>query len=124
VKCKHRVYMRGWTLRNRERARELAKQSYARNAEAARERVRRYREQNLEKVRAYDRARGRRPESPEKRKARNALNKAVLLGAMSRGPCEVCGSAKTDGHHDDYSKPLDVRWLCRRHHGEVHRRVA
>jgi hypothetical protein len=35
----------------------------------------------------------------------------------------VCGATEhVHGHHDDYQKPLVVRWLCRRHHGEVHRR--
>lgn len=26
---------------------------------------------------------------------------------------------ETDAHHDDHSRPLDVRWLCRRHHAEA-----
>jgi hypothetical protein len=48
------------------------------------------------------------------------MKTAVRLGKLKRLPCEVCGAPETDGHHDDYSKPLDVRWLCRRHHAEVH----
>jgi hypothetical protein len=32
----------------------------------------------------------------------------------------VCGNAATHAHHDDYSKPLEVRWLCRAHHSEHH----
>ena len=35
-------------------------------------------------------------------------------------PCEVCGATKTVAHHDDYAKPLDVRWLCRSHHALLH----
>jgi hypothetical protein len=31
-------------------------------------------------------------------------------------PCEVCGATKVEKHHPDYSKPLEVRWLCREHH--------
>lgn len=35
-------------------------------------------------------------------------------------PCEVCGAARADRHHDDYGKPLDIRWLCREHHIQHH----
>jgi len=35
--------------------------------------------------------------------------------------CEVCGEVKVDKHHYDYNKPLDVVFLCRKHHKEVHR---
>lgn len=38
------------------------------------------------------------------------------LGLLVAQPCEVCGAGKADAHHDDYSRPGDVRWLCRRHH--------
>ncbi len=35
-------------------------------------------------------------------------------------PCEACGAIPAQGHHDDYSKPFDVRWLCVKHHNEHH----
>ncbi len=40
---------------------------------------------------------------------------------LDRQPCEVCGDPKTDGHHEDYSRPLEVRWLCRLCHARAHR---
>lgn len=57
---------------------------------------------------------------PEKHQAHRLMTSAIRRGELIRGPCEVCGEAKTDGHHDDYSKPLSVRWLCRTHHIEAH----
>jgi hypothetical protein len=54
--------------------------------------------------------------------------KAIARGVLVPKPCEVCGANGTmsDGrrevqaHHDDYNKPLEVRWLCQRHHHEWH----
>jgi hypothetical protein len=57
---------------------------------------------------------------PEKHTAHLAMTAAIRRGELVRKPCEVCGDPKTDGHHDDYSKPLEVRWLCRVHHIEHH----
>lgn len=52
--------------------------------------------------------------------ARWAVSHAIASGSMIKRPCEICGEAKVDAHHDDYSKPLEVRWLCRKHHNELH----
>jgi len=49
---------------------------------------------------------------------------AVRRGQLVRQPCERCQtSIFVDAHHDDYGKPLDVRWLCRIHHRERHREL-
>lgn len=56
----------------------------------------------------------------DKARARGKVANAVRKGVLERGPCEVCGAVKTDAHHDDYSKPLQVRWLCRLHHRQHH----
>jgi len=79
--------------------------------------AKRYREENREEVQAKDRARGFRVYDLSKVKARQ---KAAVLEPQ---PCEVCGES-AERHHDDYAKPLDVRWLCKQHHGEAHRKVA
>jgi len=51
--------------------------------------------------------------------ARSAAKMAVRRGKLVPQPCEACG-ARAEMHHDDYSKPLDVRWLCTTHHRAHH----
>lgn len=57
-------------------------------------------------------------------RARDAARWAVRSGKINRQPCEVCGSVPAQMHHDDYSKPLDVRWLCAMHHKRLHVALA
>lgn len=57
---------------------------------------------------------------PGKTKARRAVANALKTGAITRLPCEVCGDTKSEAHHEDYRKPLDVRWLCFYHHRIAH----
>ena len=61
--------------------------------------------------------------NPDKFRAQKKLQRAVVSGRIIRGCCEVCGADGAEGHHDDYSKPLDVRWLCRKHHEAHHREL-
>lgn len=65
---------------------------------------------------------------PEKFEARQITANAINSGRLVREPCEVCAATPADAHHDDYSKPLEVRWLCERCHHDHHvaerRRVA
>ena len=65
-----------------------------------------------------------RDRNPEKMAAYNKYVVAIRYGRLKKQPCEVCGSKVSEGHHHDYSKPLDVRWLCKDHHEEAHHGVA
>lgn len=56
-----------------------------------------------------------RKKNPEKKRAQVALQRAVKKGLVIPQPCEVCGE-KAEAHHPDYSKPLEVVWLCHLHH--------
>jgi len=60
-----------------------------------------------------------RARNPEKAKAHDIFRAALRSGEIERGPCEICGNEKVHGHHDDYSKPLEVRWLCHLHHNQA-----
>ena len=57
---------------------------------------------------------------PEKYKARYLTGYAIKKGSLKKKPCKVCKNKKVEAHHEDYSKPLDVMWLCRKHHTEIH----
>lgn len=58
---------------------------------------------------------------PEKYKAHNILNNAIRDKKIKKMNCEICGD-KAHAHHDDYTKPLDVCWLCPIHHQSLHHR--
>lgn len=51
---------------------------------------------------------------------RKRVKHALLTGRLTKGPCNDCGSTATEAHHEDYSKPLDVVWLCRDCHHSKH----
>lgn len=116
-----------------------------------RARVTKHRKANLEKIREYDKQRSNQPHRVKARqeyvkteigkqaktRATVAYNKRypmkyaahVITGnalrdgkLSSASNCSVCNSTtKIEGHHDDYTKPLHLRWLCEKCHKEWHR---
>ena len=96
------------------------------------------RNKNLEKIRAYDRARGKEPErikantevnrawrAEDRRRtyAHNMVARAIRSGSLLRQFCCRCGEAKTVAHHEDYDKPLEVMWLCQPCHKQRHKEL-
>ena len=61
-----------------------------------------------------------RKRNPEKYAAHCAVKSALRAGKIKKEPCMVCGNRNSQAHHGDYTKPLDVIWLCPQHHSEVH----
>src|SRR5437870_4330027 len=58
----------------------------------------------------------------EQRKRSNArayLHVYIKRGKIIKQPCEICQNPNVKSHHEDYDKPLQVRWLCPGHHQEV-----
>lgn len=56
--------------------------------------------------------------------AHSAVQKALKERTLNKTPCEVCGSSEVEAHHDNYDKPLDVRWLCLTHHRARHKELG
>jgi len=98
-----------------------------------------HRSENLEKIRAYDRERGKKPErikaaaeiSAKWRKedsrrmaAHNKVARALKAGKIEKQPCCICGSDKSMAHHESYDRPLDIVWYCQIHHKERHKQMA
>lgn len=59
------------------------------------------------------------PDARMKSIARSYVKQYIKRGFIKKQPCLVCGE-KAEMHHDDYTKPLEVKWLCRDHHLELH----
>lgn len=110
------------------------RQVLSRCKECHKKAVRANRAEKIDYYLAYDRERAKLPHRlelakrvfqecnakfPDRRKARVIVGNAVRDGAIQRQPCWVCGG-KAEAHHPDYSRPLDVVWLCSKHHKEAH----
>lgn len=137
-KCKRKEYMRRWyQSKTPEQRRAMLAQ---RNPEAVRRNdAKRFQRHKVTRMAAARRWKDEHPESaletqnrwdqsnPEKKRAHAAVAAAVKRGALSRPSCcEQCGlgSPRIEGHHPDYSKPLEVVWLCLDCHGKTRRKYA
>ena len=134
---KHRARSKKWRELNPEKAREISRESAkrARRAKGIKEKAiltperlkalrKAWRMLNPKKMSKYVREWQKR--NPEKLKAHHALNHAIEDGKLVKpSTCERCGSGKKlEGHHDDYSKPLEVMWFCRQCHVDEHKERA
>lgn len=71
---------------------------------------------------AYQR-KSRKPPTGEQRVrdiARSYAGVYKRRGKLTPEPCEACGFSDVQMHHDDYARPLAVRWLCRECHQRLH----
>lgn len=66
---------------------------------------------------------GHKPSERLKRiKARSILNHAIRDGKIERKICEIKYCIEwPEAHHDNYDFPLNVRWLCFKHHRELYK---
>lgn len=84
----------------------------------------RWRSRNVEQCKKYasraQRKRRSRPIIKQMEIIYSLVQRAIHAGILTPQPCRICGSVKAVAHHENYAKPLDVLWYCRRHHSRLH----
>lgn len=141
------VYQKQWAIDNpdkankplpeyrKEAARIRARKWYADNKEVAKLKSKKWRQENPERFDGYRKTwndknkdhkylyvQNYRINNPIKYNAHRQVRYAVVTGELvSPNQCSACGANDCIvAHHDDYSKPLLVRWLCQKCHIEWH----
>ena len=127
------AYMRKWRARNRDalstyerkRRRENheavnanERKRYRENRDAINDHRRKWRSENREAVNRHQRNYFRK--YPDRKRAKAAIRDAIRRGHLIPEPCFACAAEKVDAHHEDYSKPYEILWLCRSCHTAYH----
>lgn len=107
-KCKRAAYMRNWyRCKSRSERRALVAQRDPERVRSA-DRTRYHEQQKAD------------PNAMKRRSATFTVNNAIRDGRLQRLPCEGCDASPAQAHHDNYDRPLDVRWLCTVCHAAEH----
>ena len=99
-----RARNKAWIENNREAHRKHCRESNKKNHEKTMERMRKYS-----------------ADHPEKSKANGIVSKKIKQGKLNKPDrCSICGeTGYIEAHHDDYSKPLDIIWCCKKCHWKL-----
>lgn len=120
-----REYYRQRSARPDVKAKKAAYQKSAAGLAVNRRATAKYATTPRGRARACKVAASMRAKYPEKVVARNAVTHAKEKGLLVPQPCEACGATENiHAHHEDYRRPLNVRWLCVQCHRAEHRAAA
>ena len=122
---KYKEYKRKYYLKNREKYLEVGLSKYAKRKlkdSGIKKKTKKARDPEDDRKRRALQQRKHYANNQEKCKARYILRHAINYHkTLKREDCH-CGKIG-EAHHPDYSKPLEVEWLCRKHHMEKHRKT-
>lgn len=115
----YRLYRRAYRAKNREKlnlqAREPNRRRYYALTPEQRQTRREYHNRYLKQYLQTN------SEARRKKDANLVIHLLRRNGWLTPQPCQRCGHTDhLDAHHPDYDRPLDVIWLCRTHHNELH----
>lgn len=105
-----------WTEQNKEHLRNY------RETDSYKKSIHKYRSTNKCKER-YKEYLELNPVAKQKLIVRQFTRSQIISKKIVKLPCQVCGELKSEAHHKDYNKPLEVVWLCRKHHRELHNNI-
>jgi hypothetical protein len=125
-KAKRAAYAREYRKRNPGDKRKGKRAEYSakyRQTEQYKAAQKKYRTSEKRKITDTSYQQYARDVTPEKPRAREAVRSALRKGQIVRpSRCQHCNQeCKPQAHHEDYSKPLDVVWLCVSCHTQIHR---
>ena len=103
--------------------REYHKKYWKLNSESIKARVKKWRERTPHKyAESSDKYN---KKYPERHAANRYIRYEIIRGRLKKKPCKKCGEThRVQAHHEDYSKPADIVWLCPKHHRARHRELA
>ena len=97
------------------------RQYYIDNKPAINKRNKEWNDKNRDRISEYNKDYY--AECKAKYAAKGKINYALRKGTIAKTDCTECGATEDiQGHHKDYDKPLEVVWLCRSCHQQLHSR--
>lgn len=123
-KCRRIAMRKSWNKygeKNREARHTYHRKYYESNKVLIADRIANYQKTPRGKLAIKHSYENQKKKFPEKVFARRCVEVAIKSGLLKKEPCEKCGAKKVEAHHPDYSQPLKVKWLCMKHHKDLHR---
>lgn len=120
----HSAYAREHYRKNRDKVLKRVKERYTSDPSVHLEYLKKWRKTRSGKDSHYRDTLEQRRKFPEKHAAHLAVQRALYSGKLIKEACSICGTNDSiHAHHEDYAKPLEVIWLCRRHHQDKHKEL-